>query len=119
MPRFSRATTYAPPLVSYTRTVCRYERTTMPSRQAIPIEIGKTRCAEVAETATRTTSADSVAYATDESGSDAKIGSASHFGSSVSWIWPVCIGRPTSTRRRRLGSRDRSSVRVAALTFQR
>ena len=36
----------------------------MPSRQAIPIEIGKTRCAEVAETATRTTSADSVAYAT-------------------------------------------------------
>ena len=91
----------------------------MPSRQAMPIEIGKTRCAEVAETATRTTSADSVAYATDESGSDAKIGSASHFGSSVSWIWPVCIGRPTSTRRRRFGSSACSSGRVATLTFPR
>src|SRR5436305_14685728 len=83
----------------------------------MPIEIGKTRCAEDAETARRTTRADSVAYATDESGSEAKIGSASHFGSSVSWSWPVCIGRPTSTRRRRLGSRDRSSGRVTALTF--
>ena len=91
----------------------------MPSRRAIPIEIGNTRCAEVAEAATRTTSAYSVAYATDESGSDAKIGNASHFGSSVSCSWPVCIGRPTSTRRNRRGSRDRSSLRVAALTFQR
>ena len=68
---------------------------------------------------TSTTSASSVAYAFDESGSEAKIGSASHFGSSVSCIWPVCIGRPTSTRRRRLGSSDRSSVRVTALTFLR
>jgi hypothetical protein len=58
----------------------------MPSRHAIPIEIGKTRWADVAEIARSTTSADSVAYATEERGSDAKIGSASHFGSSVSWI---------------------------------
>ena len=85
----------------------------------MPIEIGKTRCADVAETARSTTSADSVAYATDESGSEAKMGNASHFGSSVSWSWPVCIGRPTSTRRRRFGSRDRSSVRGTALTFPR
>ena len=44
-----------------------------------------------------TTSADSVAYATEESGSEAKIGSASVFGSSVSSIWPVCIARPTTS----------------------
>ena len=83
------------------------------------IEIGNTRCADVAEAARSTTSADSVAYATDESGSDAKIGSASHFGSSVSWIWPLRIGRPTTTLFRRLGSSACSSVRVRTLTFRR
>ena len=50
------------------------------------IEIGKTTCADAALTPTRTTSADSVAYATDDSGSDAKIGSARNFGRSVSSI---------------------------------
>src|SRR6476661_6476373 len=70
----------------------------MASRHAIPIEIGKTRWADVAEAATRTTSADSVAYATDDSGSDAKIGSASHFGSSVSSYSSFAIGRPTTIR---------------------
>ena len=60
--------------------------------------MGKTRCAAPAEAATRTTSADSVAYATDESGSEAKIGSASVFGSSVSSSSPLAIGRPTIAR---------------------
>src|SRR3989440_2326686 len=60
--------------------------------------MGNTRWADVAETARRTTSADSVAYATEDSGSDAKIGSASHFGSSVSSNSPVAIGRPTTAR---------------------
>ena len=45
-----------------------------------------------------TTSADSVAYATEESGSDAKIGSASVFESSVSWSWPGA--RPADERPR-------------------
>ena len=48
-----------------------------------------------ADAAISTTSAASVAYATDESGSEAKIGRASHFGSSVSSIWSDDIGRPT------------------------
>src|SRR2546421_3537270 len=60
--------------------------------------MGNTRWADVAETARRTTSAASVAYATDESGSEAKIGSASHFGSSVSSSWSDAIARPTTTR---------------------
>jgi hypothetical protein len=42
-------------------TVCVYERTTIPSTAAIAIEIGRTRCAEVAETPTRTSRAASVA----------------------------------------------------------
>ncbi len=46
-------------------------------------EIGRTRYALATEAVTRTTSAASVAYATDDSGSDAKIGSASFFESSV------------------------------------
>ena len=49
----------------------------------------KTRCAEAADTASSTTSADSVAYATDDSGSEAKIGRASVFGSSVSRAGPT------------------------------
>ena len=48
-PRFSLATMYAPPELSYTCTVCRYERTTIASSAAIAIEIGKTRCAEPAD----------------------------------------------------------------------
>ena len=104
MPRFSRATMYAPPLVSYTRTVCMYERTTIASRTEIAIEIGKTKCSAAALTPTSTTIADSVAYATDESGSEAKIGSASVFGRRVSSIWPLCIGRPTTRRRARRGA---------------
>ena len=90
---------------------------TIPSRQAIAIEIGKTRCAAARPAApTRTTSADSVAYATDESGSEAKIGRASHFGSSVSWSWPDRIGRPTRTRRNRFGS-SASSLNSGKLTL--
>jgi hypothetical protein len=98
MPRFSLATTYAPPLVSYALTVCVYERTTMPSTAAIAIETGRTRWAAVIDAPTRTTSAASVAYATDESGSDAKIGSASFFESSVSPISAAARGRPIRAR---------------------
>jgi hypothetical protein len=61
-------------------------------------EIGSTRCAALAEAATRTTSADSVAYATDERGSEAKTGSASFFDSSVSCISALARGRPISAR---------------------
>ena len=45
-----------------------------------------------------TTIAASVAYATDESGSDAKTGSARNFERSVSSIWSLAIGRPTRIR---------------------
>ena len=54
--------------------------------------------AAVAEAAIRTTSAASVAYATDESGSDAKIGSASLLESSVSCISAEERGRPIRVR---------------------
>ena len=47
---------------------------------------------------TRTISAASVAYATDENGSEAKIGSASRLRRSVSSIASVRIGCPTSAR---------------------
>ena len=40
MPRFSRATTYAPPDVSYARTVWRYEAITIAISSATAIEIG-------------------------------------------------------------------------------
>ena len=81
----------------------------MPRSAAIASEIGKIRWSEPVPTASRTTIPDSVAYATEESGSEAKIGSASHFGRSVSSSWPDRIGRPTSTRRNRRGSSDSSS----------
>ena len=42
MPRLSLATMYAPPLVSYARTVCVYEMTTIASSSAIAIETGRT-----------------------------------------------------------------------------
>ena len=90
-----------------------YETTTMARSVAIAIEIGKTRCADAAETASSTTSADSVAYATEDNGSEAKIGRASVFGSSVSSSWPVCIGRPTKSRRKRRGG-ARTSVMARA-----
>src|SRR2546427_11435540 len=61
-------------------------------------EIGKTRYAEAADAATSTTRADSVAYATDERGSEAKIGRAKVFGSSASSSSPLAIGRPTIAR---------------------
>src|SRR5947209_5631177 len=91
-----------------------YESTTIASRIEMAIEIGKTKCADAALTPTRTTSADSVAYATEESGSDAKIGSARVFGRRVSSIWPVRIGRPTTWRRARRGA-STGSVTAPAL----
>ena len=42
-------------------TVCRYEATTIASRTAIAMEIGKTSCAAPADAATSTTIAASVA----------------------------------------------------------
>jgi hypothetical protein len=57
----SRATTYAPPLVSYACTVCVYDRTTIPSTAAIAMEIGSTKWPEPADAAIRTASAASVA----------------------------------------------------------
>ena len=62
------------------------------------IESGKTRRVAATEVATRTTIADSVAYATDENGSDAKIGSANVFRNRVSSIASDGIGEPTIAR---------------------
>src|SRR5262249_10175569 len=92
------ATTYAPPLDSYAWTVCVYESTTIASTVAIAIETGRTRCAEAADVPTSTTRAASVAYATDESGSAAKIGSASVFGGSGSANSAVARGGPIRAR---------------------
>jgi hypothetical protein len=92
------ATTYAPPLVSYARTVCVYETTTMARTAAIAIEIGSTRSSAASETPTSTTIAASVAYATDESGSAEKIGRASVFERRVSCISSLGRGLPTRTR---------------------
>jgi len=64
----------------------------------IPIEIGRTRWAELTEAATRTARAASVAYATEEIGSDEKIGSAKNFGSNRSSSCPVSRGRPMRAR---------------------
>jgi len=75
-----------------------YERTTTARTAAIAIEIGRTRWPDPAEAAISTASAASVAYATDESGSEAKIGRASVFERSVSCISPLARGRPTTTR---------------------
>src|SRR6266540_7036848 len=71
---------------------------TIASSAAMTKEIGRMRLAAAAEAATITTSPDSVAYATDDNGSDAKTGSASFFERSVSSISPDALGRPTRTR---------------------
>ena len=84
MPRFSRATTYAPPEVSYARTVCRYDAITIAISSATAIEIGSAMCSALSPAVSSTTIAASVAYATDEIASAAKIGSASPIGSSSS-----------------------------------
>src|ERR1700751_1515601 len=102
---------YAPPLVSYTRTVCIYDRTTTARRIAIAIEMGNTRWADAALTPTRTTRADSVAYATDDSGPAAKIASARNSGRSASSFWPVRTGRPTMSRRARRGASTGALIR--------
>ena len=60
--------------------------------------MGSTKLSADTETATSTTMAASVAYATDDSASDAKIGSASVFEISVSCNSPEARGRPTSAR---------------------
>ncbi len=84
MPRFSRATTYAPPEVSYARTVCRYDAITIAIRSATAIEMGSATWSAASPAPRSTTIAASVAYATDEIASAAKIGSASEIGRSSS-----------------------------------
>src|SRR5882724_2556547 len=88
----------------------------MASNAAMASEIGKTRYAEAAEAATSTTRADSVAYATEDRGSDAKIGRARVFGSSVSSSSPLAIGRPTIAR---LSGRTGPGLGNARLTSPR
>ena len=58
-------------------------------------EIGMISSREATDVAISTTSAASVAYATDESGSEAKIGSAIQRGSSSSSRLPMGMRRPT------------------------
>ena len=64
----------------------------------IAIESGKTRCALDNELATSTARAASVAYATEEIGSDEKTGSARNFGRSVCSRSRVGRGRPIRSR---------------------
>ena len=75
----------------------RSESTTIASTAAMASETGRTRWADPSDAAMRTASAASVAYATEESGSEAKIGRARVFDSSVSWMSPVARGGPTTT----------------------
>src|SRR6266536_605897 len=83
--------------------------TTIASSAAITNEIGRMSWPAAADAATSTTSPDSVAYATEESGSEAKTGSASFFERRVSSISPVALGRPT----RRRFTRSKRSARSA------
>ncbi len=61
-------------------------------------EMGTIRPREATEVATSTTRPASVAYATEESGSEAKIGSAIQRGSSSSSRLPIGMRRPTIVR---------------------
>src|SRR5579871_1951439 len=110
VPRFSRATTYAPPETSYARTVCRYDAMTIAMSAATAIEIGSATWSSTRPAPRRTTIAASVAYATEEIASAAKIGSASPTGRSSSSSWCDAIGRPSTTRRSRFGSSVASSA---------
>ena len=87
-----------------------YDATTIAITSAIASVIGRTRPAEVADAASRTTSAASVAYATEESGSEAKIGRASF------WRERLCssaVGRG-GPRTARLSATAPSRVLMAA-----
>jgi hypothetical protein len=75
-----------------------YEMTTIARTTEIAIEIGQTRWALPADAPTRTTSAASVAYATEDNGSAEKIGSARNFERSVSPNSAVARGRPITAR---------------------
>jgi hypothetical protein len=78
-------------------------------------EMGKTRCREAALAARSTTMICSVAYATEESGSEEKIGSARIFGSSVCGRCELGWRLPTSTRFNRgwRPTRSRSSTAMS------
>ena len=56
MPRFSFATTYAPPLVRYARTVCMYEATTTDISSAMATVIGRRAWRAASDVPTRTRS---------------------------------------------------------------
>ena len=82
----------------------------------IAIESGKTRCALDSELATSTARAASVAYATDEIGSDEKTGSARNFGRSV--VEVARRSRPADQEPFRAGELDHAS-RCSRRTRQR
>ena len=76
---------------------------TIAMSSATAIEIGSATWSAASPAPRRTTIAASVAYATDEIASAAKIGNASEIGRSSSSAWCDGIGRPTNSRRARLG----------------
>jgi len=98
VPRFSRLTMYAPPPFGYARTVCRYDETTIAMSAAIASAIGMTRPYTTTLAPSRTVRISSVAYATEDSASEEKTGSARILGSSVCSRCPLATARPTRTR---------------------
>ena len=100
VPRFSLLTMYAPPPEGYARTVCRYEITTIAISAAIAPEIGSTSPLNTVLTIASWMKISPVAYATDDSASDANTGSARTFGSSVCSRCALENARPTRMRLR-------------------
>src|SRR4029450_1457989 len=112
-PRFSLLTMYAPPPEGYARTVCRYEITTIAINTAIAPAIGITSPLKTTLTIASWMKISPVAYATDESASDANTGRARVFGSSVCSSCALENARPT---RRRLRTGPVGFGAVRALT---
>src|SRR5688500_13028198 len=99
--RFSRLTTYDPPPPGYAWIVCRYDVTTIASRNATASDIGTSfvsPSARLDAPAAVTNKISSVAYAVDEIGSDENVASAIGFDSRWCSCSAVDSGRPTSRR---------------------
>src|SRR4029450_4863051 len=94
-PRFSLLTMYAPPPEGYARTVCRYEITTIAINAAIAPAIGITSPLKTVLTIASWMKISPVAYATEESASDANTGRARVFGSRVCSRWALENAGPT------------------------
>src|SRR3954452_210450 len=97
-PRLSRLTAYAPPPFGYAKHVWRYEATTMASSATTAAPSQGVRSSSARPPSPSTSTICSVAYATDDSGSEQNTGSARRLGRSVSPSLSVRSGLPTSER---------------------